>query len=64
MYNKWIEDNVTASQFPSKGRGSYVQWNEDDPEPTGKCLECGEYTYDGKQMCSDIYHNLFVSSLM
>lgn len=31
----------------------YEIWDENLPEPTGKCLNCGQYTWDGKHFCSD-----------
>lgn len=43
----------TAHQFPSKGEGEYVRWIEGDPEPTGKCPECGEYTFNDDTFCSE-----------
>jgi len=54
----------TAKQFPDAGNGVYVPWNEGDPEPTGKCLECGEYCYDNKQFCCDNHEAAFRASLM
>jgi hypothetical protein len=41
----------TAGQFPSKGFGVYSELDPDEPEPTGKCLDCGEYVYDGNTFC-------------
>ncbi len=41
----------TAKQFPSKGKGFYIPWNEGDPEPTGKCIGCGGYTYNHETFC-------------
>lgn len=43
----------TAGQFPSKGHGHYEEWDSSQPEPTGKCPECGAYAYDGNTFCSD-----------
>lgn len=43
----------TASQFPSRGAGYYEPWDESKPEPTGKCLNCGDYCYNGEACCSD-----------
>lgn len=44
----------TANQFPTKGVGTYITYVPDERgEPTGKCLDCGEYTYDGRNFCSD-----------
>ena len=56
----WLEDpdeNVvdpTKEQFPSKGAFSvnYIPWDESQPEPTGKCPNCGEYCYEGRYLCS------------
>lgn len=55
----WCKDSSgeivdpTAGQFPSKGHGHYEEWDESQPEPTGKCPECGAYAYDGNTFCSD-----------
>lgn len=52
----WLTDSTgkivdpTAIQFPSKGRGVYESWDESQPEPTGKCSNCGEYIFDGKYL--------------
>jgi hypothetical protein len=43
----------TAAQFPSHGCGDYEVWEEGAEEPTGKCMNCGEYCYGGKAVCSD-----------
>ena len=53
----------TAQQFPSKGMGVYVQW-EGGPEPTGKCPNCGQYVYNGDQICSKKCELAFIASLM
>ena len=45
----------TAGQFPSKGIGEYEPWNEEEPEPTGECLYCGEYVYNDHYLCSCIH---------
>lgn len=42
----------TASQFPTKGGGTYVPHVEGSPEPTGKCLDCGGYCFNGDTFCS------------
>ena len=42
----------TAAQFPTKGHGVYVEWNEGDEEPTGKCPNCGTLCYGGDSCCS------------
>ena len=47
----------TLQQFPSLGMGAYVEWNDGDEQPIGKCLNCGEYTFASKggdkNFCSD-----------
>lgn len=43
----------TASQFPSEGNGIYVEWDETQKEPTGLCLNCGEYTYNEQTFCCE-----------
>lgn len=43
----------TAEQFPSKGTGEYVEWDESQAEPTGMCPNCGGHCYDGNYCCSD-----------
>ena len=48
----------TAVQFPSKGICEYIPWNKDDPQPTGKCPQCGEYTFNNEYVhkeCQDAY---------
>lgn len=55
----WLVDtdgNVidpTASQFPSKGSGEYVPWDESRQEPTGRCPNCGGHCYNWDTCCSD-----------
>ncbi len=44
----------TAIQFPSFGLGEYIKLDEDKKEPTGKCLNCGQYCYDGNMCCSNV----------
>jgi len=64
----WLTDpdgriiDPTVAQFPSKGKGTYVPWDEDDEEPTGKCLNCGEYVYDGN-FCNDTCRRAFMADL-
>ena len=54
----WLVDtdgqivDPTRAQFPSKGFGTYVQWDENQKEPTGSCMNCGTYCYDGDACCS------------
>lgn len=61
----WLMDgdevvDPTAAQFPSKGEGSYVEWEGE--EPTGMCPNCGEYCYDNEQV-HEHCHDEFVRSL-
>lgn len=43
----------TCEQFPSKGRGEYVEFTgKDEDLPTGVCMDCGESTYRGDSFCS------------
>jgi hypothetical protein len=42
----------TANQYPSQGAGCYTPWSEGNDEPTGKCLNCGAYSYHGSATCS------------
>ena len=42
----------TASQFPSAGHGVYEAWVEGAKEPTGKCPNCGGYSYENQTCCS------------
>lgn len=43
----------TQAQFPSRATGHYEPWPEGAEEPTGKCLNCGEYAYRSWTFCSD-----------
>lgn len=43
----------TSRQFPSAGLGVYEPWQEGDNEPTGKCMHCGNYCYNGDVACSE-----------
>lgn len=54
----WLLDgeeiiDPTKEQFPSCGNGEYVQWVEGTPEPTGSCMNCGGWCYNGQNCCSD-----------
>ena len=42
----------TAQQFPSIGFGVYEEWQEGEKEPTGICMQCGGYCFDGNAACS------------
>jgi hypothetical protein len=54
----------TAGQFPSKGRGPYVPWDESQPEPTGMCPNCGGSVYNGGTVCSDVCAHEFAASCL
>jgi hypothetical protein len=54
----------TARQFPTKGSGEYVPWDESRPEPTGICPNCGEYVYDGNTCCSDACSSAYCAYCM
>jgi len=48
----------TAIQFPTNGSGVYEPWDETQEEPTGKCIQCGEYCYKGiyiHQECQEAF---------
>lgn len=55
----WLVDpegnivDPTVAQFPSKGTGEYIELDETEEEPTGKCINCGGYTYHQNCFCSD-----------
>lgn len=55
----WLVDpqgvivDPTKSQFPSKGIGEYVPWDESQEEPTGMCPNCGGLCYGGNCCCSE-----------
>jgi hypothetical protein len=52
----------TAIQFPSKGEGLYIPWDESQAEPTGKCPNCGELIFDGRYVHKEC-EIAFISSL-
>lgn len=52
----------TISQFPSMIL--YEPHDENEPEPTGRCLNCGEYCYNGRDCCSDDCFTSFRWSLL
>jgi len=55
----WLVDasgdvvDPTSRQFPSRGQGPYTPWDDSQPEPTGRCLNCGEDVYDGSYCCGE-----------
>lgn len=55
----------TARQFPTQGRGPYVEFlGTDDQLPTGRCMECGEETFEGKTFCTTGCERAYIASLM
>lgn len=46
----------TAIQFPSNGNGEYIPRDESQPEPTGRCYNCGNLCFDGSACCSTDCH--------
>lgn len=67
----WLEDvdgniiDPTVEQFISAD-GVYIPWDESQPEPIGRCLNCGELTYESSlnyNICSDICDMSFRHSL-
>jgi hypothetical protein len=70
----WLVDkdnniiDPTAKQFPSKGRGEYIEWDKNQEEPIGICLNCGNHVYKdtyfgSSQICSKNCEISFISSL-
>lgn len=53
----------TATQFPSRGIGEYVEFKDSDPVPTGLCPECGEEVFDGETFCSREHANRYMAYL-
>lgn len=66
----WLTDeegqivDPTKEQFPSHGRGGYEPWIEGSPEPTGRCPNCGELIYDGRELCSEECHRSYAAFCM
>ena len=65
----WLEDSLgcivdpTAHQFPTRGHTGLCEYEkhiEGSPEPTGKCMECGNYCYKGNPFCSDKCHESYI----
>ena len=63
----WLVDedgtviDPTAAQFPSRGMGPYVPWDESQPEPTGMCPNCGGPCYNGDTLCCQECHDSYVA---
>lgn len=49
----------TKAQFTSGGAGAYEP--HEGPEPTGTCLNCGEYVYGERTFCDDRCQSEFTS---
>ena len=53
----WLVDpdgeiiDPTRSQF--QFYGIYKEWDESQPEPTGKCPNCGKFCYNNDYCCSE-----------
>jgi hypothetical protein len=66
----WLVDqdgtvvDPTVRQFPSHGIGEYVPWVDGDPEPTGKCPECGEPVYNGATFCCKSHAQSYMAYIM
>lgn len=43
----------TQAQFLSGPQGVYLERDESLPEPTGRCLNCGELCFAGSATCSE-----------
>lgn len=43
----------TSAQFISAGLGEYIEWDESNQEPTGKCFNCGSLCFNHMAVCSD-----------
>ncbi len=63
-YEAEVLIDPTRDQFPSRGNGKYIVFDESLPEPTGMCPNCGSYTYDGHYLCNDVCEREFMASLI
>lgn len=54
----------TVEQFPSKGLGDYIEWEEGASEPTGECYNCGDYTFNDESFCSSTCEQTTILDLM
>lgn len=58
----WLVDqqgrivDPTCLQFPTRGTGEYQPWDEAQPEPTGRCPNCGDLCYNNQTCCSENCH--------
>lgn len=57
----------TKIQFPSLGKGEYVELDANAEEPIGMCANCGEYSYaskgGGSTCCSDACEDAYAAYL-
>jgi hypothetical protein len=67
------EDQIidpTVAQFSQDyySGGTFVVWyqerDESEPEPTGKCPNCGGYCYDYRDLCSERCERAYAAYLM
>jgi len=54
----------TAAQFPGATPKDYEEEPPNAEEPTGKCLECGAYTYRGDSFCSVVHERSYMAYIM
>lgn len=53
----WLVDinnkivDPTKAQYPSNGYGEYIELTNLKIKPTGKCLYCGDYTFNHDTFC-------------
>ena len=63
----WLKDDTGNIIDPTAKQFGYIleyeEWNEGAEEPTGRCLNCGNYCYHGRSTCSDVCYEEFVASL-
>lgn len=63
----WCKDedgtiwDPTSSQFVAIIE--YIEHDESQSEPTGKCLHCGEYCYDYNSVCGDKCRHGYINHL-
>jgi hypothetical protein len=63
----WLETvdkeiiDPTEKQFPNLLE--YEEWDESLTEPTGKCLNCGEYCFNYKQFCCEPCEKSYIQYL-
>lgn len=67
----WLETvggevvDPTELQFDEYGGVlAYLPWDESQPEPTGKCLNCGGLCFDDSSVCGDACAVAYTAYLM